>query len=419
VTAVDPPANIPDMAMVTLDPLGQLRGFTRLLPSSPTSQATSAPATDWATIFREAGLDMSAFVRVEPDHTPRVPYDSRLAWRQSSGTTDLRVAAATLNMHPVQFGVGTSGADDVSESRPRLSGGSAAVDLAIWLLILSVFTGSAVLARYNLRLGQGDRHGARRLGMFVVGGGALSVILRPHHVPIPVEEITYLFAATGWALAWGGLTWLVYVGIEPYLRRLWPRTLISWNRLISGRVRDPLVGRDVLIGMLAGTIRLLLVLVPIDERAATAYSAATLESLQGVPQFLNVVLPFQIGYALAGGFAGAFVLLMLRLVVGRTWIAVVLTILLAIPLSGVSLGWMVIFVLAAPLITLIVFLRVGLLAYIATFYVDVLLRVPMTLDPNAWFFGHSLVVLLILGALASYAFVVSLGGRRAFGASPA
>jgi hypothetical protein len=55
----------------------------------------------------------------------------------------------------------------------------------------------------------------------------------------------------------------------------------------------------------------------------------------------------------------------------------------------------------------------------AAFFVDVLLRVPMTLDPSAWYFGHSLVVLLIVGAVAGYGFIVSLGGRRAFGASPA
>jgi hypothetical protein len=85
----------------------------------------------------------------------------------------------------------------------------------------------------------------------------------------------------------------------------------------------------------------------------------------------------------------------------------------------VSSEWALIFVLAAPLVTLAVFLRVGVVAFVAAFFVDVLFRVPITLDPSAWYFGHSLVVLLMLGTLTGYAFVVSLGGRRAFGASPA
>ena len=59
-------------------------------------------------------------------------------------------------------------------------------------------------------------------------------------------------SAAGLALLWGGFTWLIYIGLEPYVRRVWPRTLISWTRLLSGQVRDPLVGRDVLIGMLVG-----------------------------------------------------------------------------------------------------------------------------------------------------------------------
>lgn len=46
--------------------------------------------------------------------------------------------------------------------------------------------------------------------------------------------------------------WLGYVALEPYVRRRWPHTLIAWSRLLSGRVRDAMVGRDVLIGIISG-----------------------------------------------------------------------------------------------------------------------------------------------------------------------
>ena len=75
--------------------------------------------------------------------------------------------------------------------------------------------------------------------------------------------------------------------------------------------------------------------------------------------------------------------------------------------------------IAGPLLAMLIFFRVGLVAYVALFFSDVLLRVPMTLDPKAWYFGYSLVVLIILAALATYGFLVSLGGRPAFGASAA
>ncbi len=36
------------------------------------------------------------------------------------------------------------------------------------------------------------------------------------------------------------------------MRRRFPRRLISWSRLCAGKLNDPLVGRDVLIGLVAG-----------------------------------------------------------------------------------------------------------------------------------------------------------------------
>jgi hypothetical protein len=51
------------------------------------------------------------------------------------------------------------------------------------------------------------------------------------------------------ALFMAGITWVLYVALEPFVRKLWPRTIISWTRLVGGKIRDPLVGRDVLFGV--------------------------------------------------------------------------------------------------------------------------------------------------------------------------
>jgi serine/threonine-protein kinase len=48
--------------------------------------------------------------------------------------------------------------------------------------------------------------------------------------------------------------WLLYVALEPFARRRFPKTLISWKRLLAGRIRDPLVGRDILVGAALGTL---------------------------------------------------------------------------------------------------------------------------------------------------------------------
>src|SRR5439155_3631238 len=44
--------------------------------------------------------------------------------------------------------------------------------------------------------------------------------------------------------------WLLYIALEPHLRRIWPETMIGWSRLLAGSFRDPRVGRDVLAGVL-------------------------------------------------------------------------------------------------------------------------------------------------------------------------
>jgi len=52
---------------------------------------------------------------------------------------------------------------------------------------------------------------------------------------------------TSVSLFFAALVWLLYTGLEPYVRRRWPSSIISWSRVLTGQFRDPLVGRDVLI----------------------------------------------------------------------------------------------------------------------------------------------------------------------------
>lgn len=42
------------------------------------------------------------------------------------------------------------------------------------------------------------------------------------------------------------------LALEPLARRSWPQALVSWTRLLRGRLVDPLVGRDILVGVLCG-----------------------------------------------------------------------------------------------------------------------------------------------------------------------
>jgi len=70
---------------------------------------------------------------------------------------------------------------------------------------------------------------------------------RAYAVPMRSE-----YDASTWALSaalfLAAVFWVMYVAAEPYIRRRWPQSLISWSRLVAGAFRDPLVGAHMLMG---------------------------------------------------------------------------------------------------------------------------------------------------------------------------
>jgi len=143
-----------------------------------------------------------------------------------------------------------------------------------------------------------------------------------------------------------------------------------------------------------------------------------LESLSSTPHFANMVFAHLVVTALQFALGGAFLLLLIRLIVRKMWLTIALTLLVGLPFvpGGVApFGWEFVLMPVPPLLIGITFLRVGLLAQFALLLMDLLIRVPLTLDPAAWYFGNSLVVLIGVAALATYSFLISLGGRPAFG----
>ena len=77
------------------------------------------------------------------------------------------------------------------------------------------------------------------------------MVLFAHHVPNSYEFALFL-TFLGFGLVLSSFFWVLYIALEPYVRRRWPATLVSWSRLLAGGFRDPLVGRDVLAGCLVG-----------------------------------------------------------------------------------------------------------------------------------------------------------------------
>jgi eukaryotic-like serine/threonine-protein kinase len=122
------------------------------------------------------------------------------------------------------------------------------------VLVLALLFGSIRLARANVREGRGDRRGAIRLGLLTFVVMVARWAITAHHVPDTLQELILAIRGLGMALVLAACVWLFYLALEPYVRRSWPETLVSWTRLLAGRLRDPVVGRDLLVGAAIGSV---------------------------------------------------------------------------------------------------------------------------------------------------------------------
>src|SRR5262249_4052316 len=75
--------------------------------------------------------------------------------------------------------------------------------------------------------------------------------ISPHAGEIGQEQ-TRFFVRLGLAMFVGAAMYILYLGLEPYVRRTWPEMLVGWTRFAGGGFRDPIVGHDVVIGVTCG-----------------------------------------------------------------------------------------------------------------------------------------------------------------------
>jgi serine/threonine-protein kinase len=207
--------------------------------------------------------------------------------------------------------------------------------------------------------------------------------------------------------------WLFYLAGEPYVRRLWPKTLIAWSRVLEGRLRDPLVGQHVLLGALAGIAVSLLIHLelrvsgppPEPSWQAIAPLAGGLAALTAHIDLLRDALRIPIFTLVA--------VLVLRVVLRRAWVAYL--VFLGLPAilfaSGMSLPNVIVVVTLLAL-SLVVLTRLGLLALLVLVLFSDWPQIPLTTDSSSWFFPSSVVTMVVFAAIGVYGFVVSLGGQR-------
>jgi Protein kinase domain len=425
VTAADPPLLHPGMATVFLDPKGRLLEF-HALPAGPAGSATGD--VDWGPWFEWAGLDLRQF-RLIPPAGEDSAGARRAAWEGSwPGRPELplHVEAAARGGRPVAFFVGCPGRD---EPRLQVEGEAAGLSVAPTFdfgLALVLLPGCVLLAWRNLRAGRADVAGGWRLALYAFAATLAAWLLRAHHAAALAAEQQLLAQAAGQGLLMAGLLCLAYFAVEPPLRRRWPWRIVSWNRLLAGRLRDPLVGRDVLLGVAFGAAQALfnsLETVTCDALHLPSdvfFPRIDLEaqSLTYLPHFLVAA---QVERGLRQGLTGFAFFFLTYLLCRREWLAcgVMGAAWSAMFLSGPDYLHPVnaAFVLIRCLVTLWFSQRFGVLAVVVFAYAwAVLAFAPLTYDLRTWHAGSTLLSTLAVAGLAGYGFWAALAGRPLFAA---
>jgi Protein kinase domain len=424
VWADDPPLDVFGMTLVQLNPLGRL---TRLIsvPPQVEKQGGAALSPDWAPLFSAAGLDPSKWPSAQPMWTPPVYSDARAAW---TGSLDehpgfpMRIEAAAYRGKPVYFeliGPWTR----PERMQPYQSTVGKRVSLVLFfVLVVSMLVVGALLARRNLRLGRGDRRGGFRLAAFVFGAWAVAWIFGAHHVS-SLTEFWLFIEFWVWGLGFSGSTWLLYIAMEPYVRRRWPATLISWSRLLAGGFRDPLVGRDVLVGCLWGAFAVVLNrlewFVPswLGHPPPLPLSGPDWQFLGARTIVADISSSF--GYELFLALAFLFFLFLFRALLRNEWAAAVAWVLFLSVFFSVgsdSVPVAVVKDLILNVVTVFLLRRLGLLWLVVSFvFFGLFDEFPLTTQISTWYAALSLAGILLMAAMAFYGFYTSLGGRPVFG----
>jgi serine/threonine-protein kinase len=398
IEGLNPPLNISGMTLVVVDSAGRLAELL-VVPQPREPDQPVQEFTNWPLMFELAGLSMADFKPATPRWVPPIYAEHRMAWEgriPEVPDATVRVEAGATHGRPVMFSITGSWSQSVRtpDRGPASLFARVIGALAGFVMPLLMLVGP-ILAYRNVKLGRGDRRGAFRAAsavFFLIIGVWL---LGDTHVPSFAFEQARLFSAIGMALFNAGLLWLTYLGLEPYVRRFSPDSLVGWTRLVAGDWRDPRVGRDVLIGISAGLAMTVVfgihnLLPPLFGRPEPMPVAGSVDQLMSLRFVLAQILR-QVQSAISSGMLGVGGFVALRILLKRR--------LVTAAAATICFVWVVLEGMFSPgipaldfimgLVITAIFVAVvgwgGLLATVVTLATHfLLLRGPLTTDLASW-----------------------------------
>ena len=425
----DPAPILSGMIRLQLDPQGRLIMFEAIPPevanataastgnsaSSSAASSSVTPVFDWNRLFSAADLDPAQFQPEQPTWNSLASSDIRAAWTGKWPGTELplRIEAAALQGKPVFFRLIGDWTQPPRMQSPPDTIGKKLGNVLLLLLLSSMIVFGVLLARRNYRQGRGDIDGALRLAKITFALLILLWMFRGHLVP-DFQLFGLLILALATSLFFGGLIFVLYLALEPYVRRYWPHAIISWSRLLQGRARDPLVGRDILFGVLLGVVWMVIFKVSrlVAFRLGDAPELLSNNYLAGARAGLAVWLS-QLPMTIMATLEFFFIFLGLKLILKKDWLATLVFVAIFSTVKSVGenhVAVQAITAIAVYLILSLIVYRFGLVPLAcAIFTVDMLANVPFTADLSSWYFGTTMFTLLSVIALAAWGFYHSLG----------
>ena len=415
ISLTDPPYETTGMLTLKLDTQGNLL----FLHAVPPQAMPSAPPheQDWNVLFAEAGLDKAQFSTANAKWDPPEAFDIRADWEghaERIPNIPLHVAAAARYGRPVYFQV-IAPWDQPGRTAQVPSDNRSKILSVIWMVLLvGYMLIGGFFARRNILQGRADTRGGLRLAAFVTLMLGVLTLASYHFVPVS-DYITTQFCFIGIPIFFALLSWIGYIALEPAVRRTWPKLMVSWQRLLAGRFRDPLVGHDVLLGCLGGSI-IVAVTSCVSAIAGISEAGAVVPSF-GRGLFLSVA--YCISAPARTCIVALFFTAMLPIastLLRKRWLGLIATGAVIAILVGGQGGSVLDFAMGIAWASLYLTIqsKSGLIASASFMVYTTLFNDSPPLQFSRWYAGRSMVALIVPLALVIYGFYVSLGGQPTF-----
>ena len=401
------------MTSVRVDMQGNL---IELLSTHRPPESIPAARFDVDKLIRLAGLEPENYRRLEKpaehlDWSPPVYADETAVFQTISGNPTTCIVMAWHRKSVVYLYVGPLSTRDLvgrwfvpanerSQTSQELFGQSSA-QKSVQLIVLLC---SIVIAIRNVRKKHVDTRGALRFSMFI--GGCLTAVWFTgvwHTTNLGREVIVlqdFSYKATGQVLRY----WVYYLALEPFVRRYWPNVLVAWTRASDGRLLDPLVGQELLVGCVGGTM--LGLIHSVFQAISGRFSNDGFHAITHVAGYhLNIV-----GLAVQFSIFMLLFLFLVRVALRNTLASVVVfstvwTLVIVAPAAGFGIQLVGHFAMSAAFAILVA--RFGLIAGGTVVFFFMILTVPLTPDITAWYGQATLTSMGCVTAISFYGFFIS------------